>query len=62
MRERICAFVARHMPWYDDEAAQQRDDDAEKLRQRSIRARIRAERIQEQYRDADKRLGRMSGR
>jgi hypothetical protein len=45
------AFLAL-MPWYDARAERERDDHTEELRQRSIAARISAERIRLDYEEA----------
>jgi hypothetical protein len=45
VRERVRAFVEHLLPWYDQAAEDRRDERSEAIHRRSIRARIRAEKV-----------------
>ena len=55
MPDRWARFVERLLPWYDAALERRRDARTEAIRQRSIRERIRAEPIIDQYRATDRR-------
>jgi hypothetical protein len=62
VRELMARVIRWLTPWYSDADAQHREESTEAVRQRSITARKRAESVIADYRAADDRLGRMSGR
>lgn len=49
MRNTFRRLVERLLPWYDPEVERRRAANTEELRQRSIRARIEAERVRDAY-------------
>lgn len=51
-------LVERVLPWYDPEEARARDENTERIRQESIRARIAAEKVRADYAAMGKRLQR----
>ena len=46
--------VERALPWYDHAEVARRTSETERVRQRSVRARINAEAVAERYRRADR--------
>lgn len=55
-------LLAMLTPWWSEADALQREVRSEEIRRRSFMARNRAEQVIRNYREADERLGRMSGR
>ena len=62
MHSAVTKFLRFLTPWYSEAEVEHREETTEVVRQRSIRARIKAENVIASYREADERLGRMSGR
>lgn len=62
VRNLVTRLIRFLTPWYSEVAAEERERRTEAVRQRSIRARLGGEQVIENYRAADERLGRMSGR
>lgn len=54
MRSRFREWVESLLPWFDRVTERQRDRRTEAIRQRSIRSRVRAERVIDEYREASK--------
>ena len=60
MRDRslLHRVVERLLPWFDPEAEQRRTERTEQIRLRAIAARVRSERVMEEYRLADRKVRR----
>jgi hypothetical protein len=51
---RLRRFIEDHLPWFDAQAERQRDRRTERIRLRSIAARVRSEKVIAEYRAAER--------